>query len=359
MNTLKLTPVQKSFPTFGMVMSGRSFTSDAYRYGFNGKEQDKEGMGGGASTYDYGFRIYNPGIAKFMSVDPLTASYPWYTPYQFAGNKPIWMIDLDGLEEYESGSKSAAISIDLPTKNELAENLVNINSDIDNLMHSISTWEFKIEQEKLKIKETETVSMYLKAVTVIKDLKDLAGAQNIFDSAKEVVGSAIADEGDIIESIAERDILFLKQNIEDMEGYVSAEKSILISLKQTQLRLYEQMFLRDGIDNAYQQQINHGASSQQAILAAEKFLQSYRTEVIFYGYAIYNSQSYEIYEFGYSAQSLNDDGNSPKALYNMRWKYNLMSAIDISKVATRTCIIPTKGEAGAQMWLQQTLKKGK
>ena len=32
-------------------------------------------------------------------MDPLTASYPWYTPYQFAGNKPIWAVDLDGLEE--------------------------------------------------------------------------------------------------------------------------------------------------------------------------------------------------------------------------------------------------------------------
>ncbi len=73
-----------------------------YRYGFNGKEIDKgsEGMGGGCSTYDYGFRIYNPSLGKFLSVDPLTASYPWYTPYQFAGNKPINCIDLDGLEEY-------------------------------------------------------------------------------------------------------------------------------------------------------------------------------------------------------------------------------------------------------------------
>jgi hypothetical protein len=34
-------------------------------------------------------------------VDPLTRSYPWYTPYQFAGNNPIKFIDLDGLEEYD------------------------------------------------------------------------------------------------------------------------------------------------------------------------------------------------------------------------------------------------------------------
>ena len=33
-----------------------------------------------------------------MSVDPLAPSYPWYAPYQFAGNTPIIAIDLDGLE---------------------------------------------------------------------------------------------------------------------------------------------------------------------------------------------------------------------------------------------------------------------
>ncbi|MFO0508312.1 MAG: hypothetical protein ACK5YS_05520 [bacterium] len=37
-----------------------------------------------------------------LSVDPLTKSFPWYTPYQFAGNSPILHIDLDGLEEVNS-----------------------------------------------------------------------------------------------------------------------------------------------------------------------------------------------------------------------------------------------------------------
>jgi len=33
-----------------------------------------------------------------LSVDPLTKSYPMLTPYQFASNSPVLMIDLDGLE---------------------------------------------------------------------------------------------------------------------------------------------------------------------------------------------------------------------------------------------------------------------
>lgn len=89
---------------FGMQMPGMFFTNNTvdkggYRYGFNGKEKDDEWHGTSGATYDYGFRIYDARIAKFLSVDPLTKSYPWYTPYQFAGNKPIWAIDLDGLEE--------------------------------------------------------------------------------------------------------------------------------------------------------------------------------------------------------------------------------------------------------------------
>jgi len=63
------------------------------RYGFNGKELDQEGMGGGGSTYDYGFRIYNAQIAKFLSVDPLT-------PYHYARNSPIQAIDIEGLEAF-------------------------------------------------------------------------------------------------------------------------------------------------------------------------------------------------------------------------------------------------------------------
>ena|GEM_PF-1480826 len=48
--------------------------------------------------YDYGFRIYNPQIAKFLTVDPLSPKYPWYTPYQYAGNMPVVFVDVDGLE---------------------------------------------------------------------------------------------------------------------------------------------------------------------------------------------------------------------------------------------------------------------
>ncbi|WP_421948529.1 RHS repeat-associated core domain-containing protein [Phaeodactylibacter xiamenensis] len=83
---------------FGYEMPGRKYNFGDYRYGFNGKENDSDGEFSSLTHYDYGFRIYNPAIGRFLSVDPLTRSYPWYTPYQFAGNSPILFLDLDGRE---------------------------------------------------------------------------------------------------------------------------------------------------------------------------------------------------------------------------------------------------------------------
>ena len=55
-------------------------------------------MKGPDNQYDYGMRMYDPKVGKFLSVDPLTGKYPELTPYQFASNQPIWAIDLDGKE---------------------------------------------------------------------------------------------------------------------------------------------------------------------------------------------------------------------------------------------------------------------
>jgi len=47
-------------------------------------------------------RIYIPKLCRFISADPLIVyaqQYAWYSGYQFAGNKPIRCIDLDGLGE--------------------------------------------------------------------------------------------------------------------------------------------------------------------------------------------------------------------------------------------------------------------
>jgi RHS repeat-associated protein len=84
---------------FGMGMPGRTISSvGGYRFGFNGKENDNDVKGNG-NQQDYGLRIYDPRLGKFLSVDPLTKEYPELTPYQFASNTPVQAIDLDGGEK--------------------------------------------------------------------------------------------------------------------------------------------------------------------------------------------------------------------------------------------------------------------
>ena len=81
-------------------MPGRHWPGDlaGYRFGFNGKENDNEVHGATGTFQDYGMRAYDTRVGRFFSVDPIAAEYPWYTPYQFAGNTPIMAVDLDGKE---------------------------------------------------------------------------------------------------------------------------------------------------------------------------------------------------------------------------------------------------------------------
>ncbi len=79
-------------------MPGRKYGTMS-RYGFNGKEQDPEVSGEG-TQYDYGFRIYDPRIVRFKSVDPSARLFPWNSPYSYAEGDLIRSIDLDGMVKY-------------------------------------------------------------------------------------------------------------------------------------------------------------------------------------------------------------------------------------------------------------------
>jgi len=84
-------------------MPNRGYTASAnYRYGFNGKENDNE-VKGTANEQDYGMRVYDPRLGRFLSVDPIAKNYPQLTPYQFASNRPADGTDLDGREYYPAG----------------------------------------------------------------------------------------------------------------------------------------------------------------------------------------------------------------------------------------------------------------
>ncbi len=80
----------------GMEMSGRKYNNGTkYRYGFQNQEVDTE-LWGGAIAYAY--RVEDPRLNRFFSVDPLDDDYPWNSPYAFAENRLIDGVELEGLE---------------------------------------------------------------------------------------------------------------------------------------------------------------------------------------------------------------------------------------------------------------------
>ncbi|GEM_PF-6569286 len=69
-----------------------------YRFAFQGQERDDEVRGSG-NMYAFTYRMHDPRIGRFLSIDPLSPFYPHYTPYSFSGNKVISHYELEGLEE--------------------------------------------------------------------------------------------------------------------------------------------------------------------------------------------------------------------------------------------------------------------
>jgi RHS repeat-associated protein len=97
------------YEPFGSLLPGRNYSSDSYRFGFNGKEKDDEVFGAVGTFQDYGLRAYDTRVARFFSVDPLAPKYPELTPYQFASLTPIQATDLDGAEADFSAGKHNAV----------------------------------------------------------------------------------------------------------------------------------------------------------------------------------------------------------------------------------------------------------
>lgn len=89
-----------NYDLFGMVMKDREYDADGYRYEFNGKEKDSEWGG----NYDYGARMYDPRVGRWLSVDPMANKFSSWSPYNYSINNPILFVDESGMEPTKVGA---------------------------------------------------------------------------------------------------------------------------------------------------------------------------------------------------------------------------------------------------------------
>jgi RHS repeat-associated protein len=81
-----------------MQMPGRQNsygTGVEYRYGFQGQEKDDEVKGEG-NSYNFGARMHDPRVGRFLSLDAHSDKYVGISPYSFVANSPLIYIDPDG-----------------------------------------------------------------------------------------------------------------------------------------------------------------------------------------------------------------------------------------------------------------------
>ncbi len=91
-----------------------------FRFGFNSMPKDDE-INGEGNVYDFGARMYDARLGKWLSLDPLQAKYPGLSPYNFCANNPIIFVDDDGKDfrytvkvvtDTRTGKKYAEIGIE-------------------------------------------------------------------------------------------------------------------------------------------------------------------------------------------------------------------------------------------------------
>ena len=114
----------------GMVLEGRNWTADLYRYGFNGMETDDETYGNN-NAFDFGARIYDSRLGRWLSIDPVVRKYPNVSPYSYVLNNPILYLDIGGSDVGVSIEKDPS---DVGGKITLSSTVYVTGVDCDNVV---------------------------------------------------------------------------------------------------------------------------------------------------------------------------------------------------------------------------------
>jgi len=230
------------YSPFGAPLAGRTFSSNSYRFGFNGMEKDNEVKGTGNSL-DFGARIYDPRLGRFLSLDPCARKFPGESNYIFAGNSPIVFIDVDGKFKF-SESTLALLKEKYPTTYKyLYENAKSgASGNILEIANSRRVVEAMIinmpngnpNRDKMNEQVDYSIDIFLLTAQVIKDAYTPGGGQEILVKSNpggvsnplNTFGYNWAEDGTTYSSPIELNETIL-QAIEDAETPEAKQEALL------------------------------------------------------------------------------------------------------------------------------------
>lgn len=207
-------------------------------------------MYGEGNAYAFEYRIHDPRLGRFLSVDPLFRDYPWNSTYAFAENDVIRCIDLEGAE------KLAKITPDLSRAYNVALEIIKS----DKVLQDVCAMLIDNKKESYREIYVASTTMYFRRTTIwgmSLSLRDAARTISAYYELLENNNSAVLDQ-ELMENVMVYEQAFSDLGISIDEALQTGKDQRLILInankfpedEKSQVKHILQVFSHEGVHTA-------------------------------------------------------------------------------------------------------------
>jgi len=188
------------YAVFGAPMDQRTWHANSFDYGTNGKMKDDE-ISGEGNSYEFGDRLYDPRLGRFLSIDKMAEKNPHESPYVFAGDNPVAFIDIDGdLKGNPPGVEihGKTVIVSFTYKDVDYKMKFKVNKPQEFKLKNLKTGEsgkfnFYSAETKKQGANPNSMDLFVNTMTVTKKNRNQGGAKDLMKLDKVILGAKFID----------------------------------------------------------------------------------------------------------------------------------------------------------------------